>query len=140
MNMRSLKIAGLIALGLALALAVGWLWGAAGRWPAERRVAEAELRLRLTDARSRVLGGRVDLYSLNFGSAAQNFEAARQIVSSTSDMLAAADAKDPRVERLRAALNDLAASQRFAAQMRQDAHTSAERALQAISAAAHTQP
>ena len=99
MNMRSLKIAGLIALGLALALAVGWLWGAAGRWPAERRVAEAELRLRLTDARSRVLGGRVDLYSLNFGSAAQNFEAARQIVSSTSDMLAAADAKDPRVER-----------------------------------------
>jgi len=138
--MRSLKIAGLIALGLALALAVGWLWGAAGRWPAERRVAEAELRLRLTDARSRVLGGRVDLYSLNFGSAAQNFEAARQIVSSTSDMLAAADAKDPRVERLRAALNDLAASQRFAAQMRQDAHTSAERALQAISAAAHTQP
>jgi len=140
MNMRSLKIAGLIALGLALALAVGWLWGAAGRWPAERRVAEAELRLRLTDARSRVLGGRVDLYSLNFGSAAQNFEAARQIVSSTSDMLAAADAKDPRVERLRAALNDLTASQRFAAQMRQDAHTPAGRALQAISAAAHTQP
>jgi len=140
MNMRSLKIAGLIALGLALALAAGWLWGAAGRWPAERRVAEAELRLRLTDARSRVLGGRVDLYSLNFGSAAQNFEAARQIVSSTSDMLAAADAKDPRVERLRAALNDLTASQRFAAQMRQDAHTPAERALQAISAAAHTQP
>jgi len=37
MNMRSLKIAGLIALGLALALAVGWLWGAAGRWPAERQ-------------------------------------------------------------------------------------------------------
>ncbi len=138
--MRSLKIAGLLALGLALALAIGWLWGAAGRWPAERRLAETELRLRLTDARSRVLGGRVDLYSLNFGSAAQNFEAARQIVAATSESLAAADSKDSRVERLRSALNDLASSQRLAAQMRQDAHTPADRAVQAISAASHTQP
>jgi hypothetical protein len=73
-----------------------------------RRLAETELRLRLTDARSRVLGGRVDLYSLNFGSASQNFEAARQIVTGTSEMLAAADAKDPRLDRLRAALGDLA--------------------------------
>ena len=138
--MRSLKIAGLVALGLALALASGWLWGAAGRWPAERRLAETDVRLRLTDARSRVLGGRVDLYSLNFGSAAQNFEAARQILASTSEILAASDAKDPRLDRLRSALADLTAGQRLAAQMRQDAHTPADRAAQAISAAAHTQP
>jgi len=140
MNMRNLKIAGMAALGLALALAIGWLWGAAGRWPAERRLAETALRLRLTDARSRVLGGRVDLYSLNFGAASQNFEAARQIVTSTSEILAAADAKDQRLDGLRSALDDLAASQRFAAQMRQDAHTPAGRAARAISAAAHAQP
>jgi len=140
MNMRSFKIAGLIVLGLAVALAIGWLWGASARWPAERRLAETELRLRLTDARSRVLGGRVDLYSLNFGSAAQNFEAARQILVAVSDSLAAADSKDPRVDRLRSAQNDLGASQRFAAQMRQDAHAPAARAVQVISAAAQTQP
>ena len=119
MNMRSLKIAGLVALALVLAVAMGWLWGAAGRWPAERRVAELELRLRMTDARSRVLGGRVDLYSLNFGAAAQNFDAARQIITEASASLSAADSKDPRIERLRTALDDLAASQRLAAQMRQ---------------------
>ena len=78
MNSRALKAVGAIVLGLAVALGAGWLWGASGRWDAERQLASARLERELTGARAQLLAARVDLYKLNFGSATSNFEAAKR--------------------------------------------------------------
>jgi hypothetical protein len=72
-----LKLAGGIALGLAIALLGGWIWGASGRSELVRRLETADLRLALADARARLLQSRVDIYNVNFGEASQNLEAAR---------------------------------------------------------------
>src|SRR5436190_23478342 len=74
-DVRTVKIVGAVALAMILAVAGGWAWGRSGRAGMEERLAACDLRLRFTDAKSRILGGRVDLYSLNFGAAAQNFDA-----------------------------------------------------------------
>jgi hypothetical protein len=132
---RTVKIVGAVALALVVAVAGGWLWGISGTRAAERRLAENDLRLRLTDARGRILGARVDLYSLNFGAAAQNFDAARAVLASVIDTYEAGTTS-PRADRLRAAIADLEEAKRLSGQMRQDSHVPADRAVQAVSAAA----
>jgi hypothetical protein len=129
------KIVGAVVLAVLVAAASGWLWGVSGTRAAERRLAEQDLRLRLTDARSRILGARVDLYSLNFGAAAQNLEGARQVLASVIATYETGTTS-PRAEQLRAAMTDLEGAMRIAAQMRQDAHVPADRAARAVSAAA----
>ena len=134
--MQTAKLVGAVALALVVAVAAGWVWGRSGRSALEAQVDESDLRLRLTDAKSRILGARVDLYSLNFGAAAQNLEAARAVVDS---VLATwePEGTSPRATQLKTAVKELDEGRRIAGQMRQDAHVQADRALQALSAAAH---
>ena len=77
MNARLLKIVGWVALGFILALAGGYVWGASGRLELQSRLHDSDLRVQVSDARTRLLAARVNLYSLNFGAATQNLEAAK---------------------------------------------------------------
>jgi len=133
---RTAKLVGAVTLALVIAVAAGWVWGRSGQSALEGRARESDLRLRLTDAKSRILGARVDLYSLNFGAAAQNMDAARSVVES---VLATwePDGTSPRAAQLKIVVKELDEGRRIAGQMRQDAHVQADRALRALSAAAH---
>jgi hypothetical protein len=75
--MKQLKLAGIGLLVALAVLAVGYLWGARGRWAAEERLGAMERQWRLADARREALAGSVEIYKLNFGAAAGHFEAAR---------------------------------------------------------------
>lgn len=133
--MRTAKIVGIVALAVLVALATGWVWGRSGQSALSQQARASDLRLRLTDAKSRILGGRVDLYSLNFGSAAQNFEAAQAVVGSILATYEPAGTSQ-RAGHLKAVQAELEEARRIAGQMRQDAHVQADRALRALSSAA----
>jgi hypothetical protein len=132
---RTAKIAGAVALAVLVALGVGWVWGRSGHSALEAEVAKKDLRLRLADAKGRILGGRVDLYSLNFGAAAQNFEAAQGVVQSILATWEPAGTSE-RAQQLKAVQSELHQAKSLAASMRQDAQAPADRAMRALSAAA----
>jgi hypothetical protein len=134
-TVRTAKIVGIVALAVLMALAAGWVWGRSGHSTLSQQLRASDLRLRLTDAKSRILGGRVDLYSLNFGSAAQNFEAAQAVVGSILATYEPAGTS-PRAGHLKTVQAELEDARRIAVQMRQDAHAQADRALRALSSAA----
>lgn len=136
--MDRIKLGGWIALALLVALAAGWLWGSSRSWPMGARLARAETRLHLTDARARALAARVDLYSLNFGAAAQNLSGAAEAVNRALPLVEDAEDGSARAERLRVALAALEDARQAAGRLDPAAHTSATRALQAISDAART--
>ncbi len=133
--MRTAKLVGAVVLALVVATAAGWVWGRSGQSALAAEVRAKDLRLRLTDAKSRILGARVDLYSLNFGAAAQNMDAARSVIDS---ILATwePDGTSARAAQLKTAVHELEEARRIAGQMRQDAHVQADRALRALAAAA----
>ena len=88
--MKQLKLAGTGLLVALTVLAVGYLWGARGRWAAEERLGVMERQWRLADARREALAGSVEIYKLNFGAAAGHFEAARATTASVAAALDAA--------------------------------------------------
>ena len=88
--MKQLKLAGIGLLVALTVLAVGYLWGARGRWAAEERLGVMERQWRLADARREALAGSVEIYKLNFGAAAGHFEAARATTASVAAALDAA--------------------------------------------------
>ena len=55
--MRHVKLAGIGVLVAATILALGFLWGARGRWAAEERLALVEQQLLLSDARRETYAG-----------------------------------------------------------------------------------
>jgi hypothetical protein len=126
---------GAVALALLIAVAGGWVWGRSGRSALSRQVAASDLRLRLTDAKSRILGARVDLYNLNFGAAAQNFEGAHAVVGSILATYEPAGTT-ARAGHLKTVQAELDEARKIAGQMRQDAHVQADRALRALASAA----
>ncbi len=65
-------------------LALGWLWGASGRWDAEARDRDAQLRLRLADSRGALALARVDLFELNYGQASRHLQQAKDALSDAS--------------------------------------------------------
>jgi hypothetical protein len=137
--MRNLKLAGIGLLVACTILALGYLWGARGRWAAEEQLARLDLHLALADARREALAGSIDVQRLNFGSAAGHFETARVAaerarVALDSEGLAdqAADAKTA------VALLDEARS--LAAKVNQAAGERAARATDALDRAAAQMP
>jgi hypothetical protein len=132
---RTAKIVGAVALALLVATAGGWVWGRSGRSTLTAQLTQTDLRLRLTDAKSRILGGRVDLYSLNFGAASQNFEAAQAVVASIQATWEQSGTS-ARATHLGTVQAELDRAKKLAVQMRQDAHAPADRALRALASAA----
>lgn len=88
--MKQLKLAAIGLLVALTVLALGYLWGARGRWAAEERLGTLERQWRLADARREALAGSVEIYKLNFGAAAGHFEAARATAASLATALDAA--------------------------------------------------
>ncbi len=70
-----------------IALLAGYLWGAAGRRPAERALEASRLRADLLEIRGSLVNARVDLYNVNFGSASRNLQAAIDRLPSVSARL-----------------------------------------------------
>ena len=88
--MRHVKLIGIAVLVAITILALGFLWGARGRWAAEERLALVERQLLLSDARRETYAGSVELQKMNFGAAAGHFEAARATTASVAAALDAA--------------------------------------------------
>ena len=75
-----MKRIGWIALGVGIAFGAGWLAGSSGRSAAEVTAGRAEVRAEFLEARALILQGRIRVFELNFGDAAQQFEAAGHVV------------------------------------------------------------
>jgi hypothetical protein len=130
-NPRLLKIVAGVALGLVIALGIGWLWGSGGRWAAQDHLASLQEQHQLTEARARLLAAQVDLYKLNFGAAASNLERARQSLEQASATHEGSEHADLRAA-LQAAVKSAEEARRLAAEVNQGAQASAERALSAL--------
>jgi hypothetical protein len=76
-------------LALLLVLGTGWLWGAFGRWEAERALEQTRLQADLIAGRSLLLDARLELYNVNFGNASRHLEEARQLLRGVSEDLEA---------------------------------------------------
>ena len=128
MTGRLWKIVAAVAAGLVLALAVGWLWGSRGRWDAERELSRVQAEHVFTESRARLLAARVDLYALNFGSAASNLQTAKR---SLQQALASYDREEqPEVSAaLQSAVAAADEAGRLAAEVNPSAQAAAERAL-----------
>jgi hypothetical protein len=130
-NTRPLKIIAAVALGLVLALAGGWVWGASGRLELQSRLKQADQRLQIAEARGRLLAARVDLYSLNFGAAVQNLESAKVPLDAVIGSYER-DGESGRLTDARAALAAVEEARSLAARVDQSAQGAAARALAAF--------
>jgi hypothetical protein len=130
-NTRLLKIIAAVALGFVLAFAGGWVWGASGRLELQSRLKQTDLRLQIAEARGRLLAARVDLYTLNFGAAAQNLESAKGPLEAVIGIYER-DGEADRLTEARAALAAVEEARKLAAQVDQAAQGAATRALAAF--------
>jgi hypothetical protein len=127
-DVRLLKIIGAVTLGFVLALAAGWVWGASGRSELQSRLNETTLRSDINEARARLLAARVDLYSLNFGAATENLEAAKTPLAAAMHRYER-DGETDRVKGAQAAIEATESARRMAAKLDQSAQGAAARAL-----------
>jgi hypothetical protein len=117
-----------------IALLGGWIWGASAKSTADRAVQSAELRIDLLEARSAVLGARLDLYSVNFGEASRHLEEAKALVQRAAQRLQSRGGADDR-KRLDAASASIDEAQRLAGKLDQTANARAADAAKALDAA-----
>jgi hypothetical protein len=128
---RLLKIVGFAALGLVLALAAGWIWGSAGKSELSSELEALRLEHDVTLARSSMLAARVDLYTLNYGSATQHCESAKGALSRLAARFDRDDDK-ARAALVRTALSAAEEARRLAGQVNPSAQTAAQRALASL--------
>jgi hypothetical protein len=129
----------ILAIGVALlvALGVGWAWGASGRADISRALETAELRDGLLESRAKVLDARLDIYSVNFGEASRNLEAARSALQAADARLKSLGRSED-AKRLEVAFTRLDEAQRMAGQLNQDANALAAEAATAINGVLET--
>jgi hypothetical protein len=120
-----------VLVALMVALGTGWLWGSSGRWDMDRTVRAAQLRSDLLEARSSVLGARVDLYNLNFGDASRHLEDAKGLLRRATDGLKNAGRQED-AKRLDPALARIEEAQKMAGRLDQGANARAADAEQTI--------
>jgi hypothetical protein len=137
--MRHVKLAGIGVLVAATVLALGFLWGARGRWAAEERLALVELQLLLSDARRETYAGTVELQKLNFGAAAGHFEAARAASDQVRLRFEAAG-QTASAEQAGTATGLLNEARALCARLDQAAGERAQRAARALEQAAQSAP
>jgi hypothetical protein len=75
--MSRLKLGGLAAAAFLVTLALGYVWGASGKFAITDALDDAQQQLDLAEARGHLLDARVSLYNVNFGDAARSFESAK---------------------------------------------------------------
>lgn len=114
-----------------IAIASGWIWGAWGRWAAERSRDAAELRRALFEARGAILEARLDIYAVNFGNASQHFESARDLLRDAQERLRAAGRQED-ARLLDQALSRVDEAQRMAGNLDQAANSRASTVVTTI--------
>src|ERR1700680_2301986 len=102
----------------------GWLWGASGRWTAERVRQALELRQELVEGRSALLDTRLDLYSVNFGEASRHLENARGVLGRADGRLKSLGRGDE-VRQVEMALAHIDEAQRMIGKLDQGANARA---------------
>ena len=120
-----------VALGLAVALLAGWIWGRSGQSDTARALQASELRGDLLGARAAVLDARVAIYSVNFGEASRHLEDARGLLGRADERLKSLgrDAEVGQVQTAQAAIDD---AQRMAGKLDQSANSRAGEAAKLI--------
>jgi hypothetical protein len=133
-------------LAVVIALGAGWIWGRSGiselrerADSAEVRLREctdsAELRLTLSEALAATRAGRIELFTVNFGSASGEFERAKTALRRALQPLQANNRTEAAAQ-VTSALRLLEEAQQFANKLDQTANARAADAATAIEAAA----
>ena len=113
-----------VAVGLAVALLAGWVWGASGRSDIASALQTAELRGELLGARAAALDARVAIYSVNFGEASRHLEDARGLLRRAEERLKSVG-RDDEVKQVQTALASIDDAQRMAGKLDQSANSRA---------------
>jgi hypothetical protein len=93
--MTRMQTVGYAALGLVLAVGVGYFWGAWGRWQLSADLADCQRQEAIGEARSHLLQARVDLFSNNFGAAARELEASGPALEAAAAEFERAGRREP---------------------------------------------
>ena len=120
-----------IVVGLLVALAAGWIWGASGRSEMARALQTSELRGELLGARAAVLDARLAIYSVNFGEASRHLEDARGLLGRADERLKSLGRNDA-VRQVQTALASIDDAQRMAGKLDQDANSRAGEAAKVV--------
>ena len=120
-----------IAVGLAVALLAGWIWGASGQADMSSALQASELQGELLGARAAVLDARVAIFSVNFGEASGHLENARGLLRRAVERLTSAG-RDAEVKQVQAALTSIEDAQRMANKLDQGANTRAGEAARIV--------
>ncbi len=115
-------------------LGLGFAWGAAGRFAAQRAVDETKQQLDIAEARGKLLEARVSLYNVNFGDAQRQLDEAKTPLTRARDRFQQDDNRDA-AESLNAALAHVQEAQRLAGRLDPNANNQANEALKAIQVA-----
>lgn len=128
---RVLIALGGLALALLLAVAGGWMWGAAGRREAESALNASGARLHASMARAHLLEARVHLFEVNFGSAARSLEAARADLGTIAPLIERERGADAAASVLKA-LELVTEAQRLTGQLDQSANAKVAEAIRLL--------
>jgi hypothetical protein len=120
-----------IAVGLAVALLAGWIWGASGRSDMARALQTSELRGELLGARAAVLDARVAIYNVNFGEASGHLESARDLLGRAIARLQSVR-RDDEVKQLQTASAHVDDAQRMTGKLDQSANARAGEAAKLV--------
>ena len=120
-----------VAIAALAAVGGGWIWGASGKSTIETERRALELRADLSEARALILGARVHLFGLDFGSSAKSFGAARQIVERVQIRLRESGQAE-RAGRAEIVLAHLKDAERMSLALDPGAQTAADQAVQAL--------
>jgi len=120
-----------VAVGLAVALFAGWIWGRSGQSDMTRALQTSELRGELLGARAAVLDARVAIYSVNFGEASAHLEDARGLLGRADERLKTLG-RDAEVKLVQAAQAGIDDAQRMAGKLDQSANSRAGEAVKLI--------
>ena len=121
-----------IVVAVLVALGAAWLWGASGRWEAQRALGMSELQNDLLDARSAVLDARLAIYSVNFGEASRHLEDARGLLRRADERLKGLGRQED-AKQLEPAITQIDEAQRLAGRLDQDANSRAGDAAKTLS-------
>jgi hypothetical protein len=120
-----------IAVGLAVALLAGWIWGRSGRSDMARALQTSEVRSELLGARAAVLDARMAIYSVDFGQASKHLEDARGVLRRADERLKSLG-RDNEVRQVETALASIDDAQRMALKLDQNANSRAGEAAKII--------
>lgn len=139
MKVRTVQLVGGGLLALLLAVLAGWVWGAWGASGRERERREVEVRLALTEARSRVLQAQLGFHRLAFDEARRRLGTAKRPLDWARSQLQARGRTDL-ARRLTEALAYVAEAQVLSVQLDPAGSTRARAAIEAIDAVLRVAP